>query len=207
MFPLQEVAPALWLIIRRCLPAVVNLGATLRRDKSDLRQEILEAPYVFCAFDQERKNRRRCAASGCWADWTVHAGRLARPRPTASSLPRTARGARRSILADRAARHAGAWLIDRSRVQLASAGMEVGYARAHPEHQILLHEARYSRLRSARRAHVALLILILADIGGKRLHGRARPDQRDRVPRPARQHDRFACFIPPDGGLRRRFSF
>lgn len=99
-------------------------------------------------------------------DWTVHAGRLAETE--ADSIILAADGARRATIDLGGIEQldtAGAWLIDRSMAQLATAGMEVGYARAHPEHEILLHEAHYRVFETPKRARIAPLILVLSDIG------------------------------------------
>jgi phospholipid/cholesterol/gamma-HCH transport system permease protein len=99
-------------------------------------------------------------------DWTVHAGRLAETE--ANGLAAVADGAHRATIDLGGIEQldtAGAWLIDRSRAQLASAGMEVGYARAHPEHKILLDEAHYRVFEAPPRPHIAPLILVLSDIG------------------------------------------
>jgi len=99
-------------------------------------------------------------------DWTVHAGRLAESE--ADSIVLAADGARRATIDLGGIEQldtAGAWLIDRSRAQLATAGMEVGYARAHPEHKILLREAHYRVFEAPQRPHVGPLMLVLSDIG------------------------------------------
>ena len=67
-----------------------------------------------------------------------------RPRPIASID--AAHGAQRATIDLGGIEHldtAGAWLIDRSRAQLAAAGIEADYARAQPEYKILLEEAHY----------------------------------------------------------------
>jgi phospholipid/cholesterol/gamma-HCH transport system permease protein len=60
---------------------------------------------------------------------------------------------------------AGAWLIDRSRAQLAAAGIEANYARAQPEYKILLEEAHYRSFEAPHRVHPPVLLALLSDIG------------------------------------------
>src|SRR5665213_2065842 len=77
-------------------------------------------------------------------DWTVYAGQMAEIE--ADSLVPAAAGAGSATIDLGGVEQldtAGAWLIDRSRAQLAEAGIKVDYARAPPEYKILLQEARY----------------------------------------------------------------
>jgi phospholipid/cholesterol/gamma-HCH transport system permease protein len=99
-------------------------------------------------------------------DWTVHAGRIAENE--ADSIIQAAEGAKRATIDLGGIEHldtAGAWLIDRSRTQLASAGTDVVYARAHPEHKILLKEAEYRVFEAPTRPHQPPLLVVLSDIG------------------------------------------
>jgi phospholipid/cholesterol/gamma-HCH transport system permease protein len=99
-------------------------------------------------------------------DWTVHAGRAAEVE--ADGIVAAADGARRATIDLGGVEQldtAGAWLIDRSRTQLTTGGMEVVYARAHPEHKILLSEAHYRVFDAPTRPHVPPLLLVLSDIG------------------------------------------
>jgi phospholipid/cholesterol/gamma-HCH transport system permease protein len=99
-------------------------------------------------------------------DWTVYAGQVAERE--ANSLVPAADGATNATidLGDvEQLDTAGAWLIDRSRAQLAAAGIKVDYARAQPEYKILLEEAHYRSFESPNRPHVAPLLVLLSDIG------------------------------------------
>src|SRR5580698_4018941 len=99
-------------------------------------------------------------------DWTVYAGQLAEIE--ADRLAPAAEGAASATIDLGGIEQldtAGAWLIDRSRVQLTEAGIAVAYAHAQPEYEILLKEARYRRFEAPNRPHVAPLILLLSDIG------------------------------------------
>ena len=99
-------------------------------------------------------------------DWTVSAGRSAETQ--AEGLVLAANGARAATIDLRGIGHldtAGAWLIDRSRAQLAAAGMKVDYVATAPEHQILLREAHYRVFETPTRPHVAPLLALLNDIG------------------------------------------
>jgi len=99
-------------------------------------------------------------------DWTVHAGRLAEAE--ANSIVLAADGAHRATIDLGGLGHldtAGAWLIDRSRAQLATAGLEVAYARAQPEHNLLLDEAHFRTFEAPPRPHIPPLTLVLSDIG------------------------------------------
>ena len=99
-------------------------------------------------------------------DWTVHAGWSVETE--ANTILQAADGARRATIDLGGVEQldtAGAWLIDRSRAQLAEAGLEVGYARAHPEHKILLDEAHYRVFEAPPRPHIPPLIMVLSDIG------------------------------------------
>src|ERR1700722_394327 len=99
-------------------------------------------------------------------DWTVNSGRLAEVE--AHGLIDAAHGAQRATIDLGGIEQldtAGAWLIDRSRAQLAAAGIQVDYARAQPEYRILLKEARYRSFEAPNRPHVAPLIVLLSDIG------------------------------------------
>ncbi|HEY4924246.1 MAG TPA: ABC transporter permease [Roseiarcus sp.] len=99
-------------------------------------------------------------------DWTVYAGQLAEIE--ANGLVPAADGAASATIDLGGVEQldtAGAWLIDRSRAQLADAGIQVDYARAQPEYRILLKEARYRSFEAPNRPHVAPLIVLLSDIG------------------------------------------
>jgi phospholipid/cholesterol/gamma-HCH transport system permease protein len=99
-------------------------------------------------------------------DWTVYAGQLAEIE--ADGLVPAADGAASATIDLGGVEQldtAGAWLIDRSRAQLADAGIQVDYARAQPEYRILLKEARYRSFEAPNRPHVAPLIVLLSDIG------------------------------------------
>ena len=99
-------------------------------------------------------------------DWTVSSGRLAETE--ANGILHAAEGAQRATIDLGGIEQldtAGAWLIDRSRAQLAAAGIEVVYARTHPEHKLLLEEAHYRAFETPPRPHVAPLIVLLSDIG------------------------------------------
>jgi phospholipid/cholesterol/gamma-HCH transport system permease protein len=99
-------------------------------------------------------------------DWTVSTGQLAEAE--AEGLMQAADGAKTATIDLGGIEQldtAGAWLIDRSRAQLAEAGVEVDYARAQPEYQILLKEAHYRVFEAPGRAHVSPLIVLLSDIG------------------------------------------
>ena len=99
-------------------------------------------------------------------DWTVNSGKLAEAE--AEGMVDAADGAKRATIDLGGVEHldtAGAWLIDRSRAQLKMAGVEADYARAQPEHKILLDEAHYRVFEAPPRPHVPPLILVLSDIG------------------------------------------
>jgi phospholipid/cholesterol/gamma-HCH transport system permease protein len=99
-------------------------------------------------------------------DWTVYAGQLAEVQ--ADSLVPAADGTASATIDLGGIEQldtAGAWLIDRSRAQLADAGIDVRYARAQPEYKILLDEAHYRVFEAPARPHVAPLIVLLSDIG------------------------------------------
>jgi phospholipid/cholesterol/gamma-HCH transport system permease protein len=99
-------------------------------------------------------------------EWTVYGGKLAEAQ--ASSLVAAAEGAASATIDLGDIEHldtAGAWLIDRSRSQLADAGIKVDYVRAQPEYKILLKEARYRVFEAPPRPHIPPLILLLSDIG------------------------------------------
>ena len=99
-------------------------------------------------------------------EWTVYGGKLAEAQ--ANGLVSAAEGATSATIDLGEVEHldtAGAWLIDRSRSQLADAGIKVDYARAQPEYKILLEEARYRVFEAPPRPHIPPLILLLSDIG------------------------------------------
>ena len=60
---------------------------------------------------------------------------------------------------------AGAWAIDRARVELSDAGIPAAYRGAKPEYQVLLKEAGYHPPEPSRRLHPNPLIAILRAIG------------------------------------------
>jgi len=99
-------------------------------------------------------------------DWTVNSGPLAEAQ--AENLVVSARGARSATIDLAGIDHldtAGAWLIDRSRAQLAAGGMNVAYALTSPEHKSLIREAHYRKFEAPGRPHVAPLVALLGDIG------------------------------------------
>jgi phospholipid/cholesterol/gamma-HCH transport system permease protein len=99
-------------------------------------------------------------------DWTVNSGRLAEVE--AHGLIDAAHGAQRATIDLGGIEQldtAGAWLIDRSRAQLAAAGIEANYARAQPEYKILLEEAHYRVFEAPHRPHPPPLVALLSDIG------------------------------------------
>jgi phospholipid/cholesterol/gamma-HCH transport system permease protein len=99
-------------------------------------------------------------------DWTVNSGQLAEAE--ANGLLLAANGARRATIDLGGIEHldtAGAWLIDRSKAQLAQGGIEAGYSRVQPDHKLLLEEAHYRVFETIQRPHVAPLIVLLSDIG------------------------------------------
>jgi phospholipid/cholesterol/gamma-HCH transport system permease protein len=99
-------------------------------------------------------------------DWTVNAGQSAEAE--ASALVAAAAGAASATIDLDGVEHldtAGAWLIDRSRAEMAAAGMKVAYVATTPEHKILLREAHYRVFEAPVRPHVAPLVGLLGDIG------------------------------------------
>jgi phospholipid/cholesterol/gamma-HCH transport system permease protein len=99
-------------------------------------------------------------------DWTVSSGQMAEAQ--AESLFHAANGARRATIDLAGVEQldtAGAWLIDRSRAQLAAAGIEADYARAQPEYKLLLEEAHYRVFDTPVRTHPPHLLALLNDIG------------------------------------------
>jgi phospholipid/cholesterol/gamma-HCH transport system permease protein len=99
-------------------------------------------------------------------DWTVNAAQSVEAE--AGALIVAAAGAASATIDLDGIEHldtAGAWLIDRSRTQLAEAGMQVAYVASAPEHEILLREAHYRTFEAPARPHVAPLIGLLGDIG------------------------------------------
>lgn len=99
-------------------------------------------------------------------DWSVLAGQQAERQ--ADELVRAANGAKHATIDLGGVEHldtAGAWLIDRSKAQLAAEGIEADYARTQPEHKLLLEEAHYRVFETTKRLHVAPLIALLSDVG------------------------------------------
>jgi phospholipid/cholesterol/gamma-HCH transport system permease protein len=98
--------------------------------------------------------------------WTVETSRAAERQ--AEDLVDAASGAKKATIDLAGIAHldtAGAWLIDRAQAQLAAAGIATAYARARPEHTILLREAHYRVFDSAPRPRPHPLLEILSDIG------------------------------------------
>ena len=99
-------------------------------------------------------------------DWTVGAGSAAEAQ--AENLVISARGSRSATIDLGGVERldtAGAWLIDRSRAQLAAGGMKVVYAATAPEHGILIREAHFRVFDAPKRRSVAPLVGLLGDIG------------------------------------------
>jgi phospholipid/cholesterol/gamma-HCH transport system permease protein len=99
-------------------------------------------------------------------DWSVLAGQQAEKQ--ADELVRAANGAKHATIDLGGVEHldtAGAWLIDRSKAQLAAEGIEADYARTQPEHKLLLDEAHDRVFETTKRLHVAPLIALLSDVG------------------------------------------
>jgi phospholipid/cholesterol/gamma-HCH transport system permease protein len=99
-------------------------------------------------------------------DWTVSSGKSAEAE--AHRLVAAAKGAASATIDLDGVEHldtAGAWLIDRSRAEMAEKGVKVGYVASAPEHKILLREARYRSFEAPARPHVPPLIGLLGDIG------------------------------------------
>src|SRR5215469_15893954 len=98
--------------------------------------------------------------------WTVETSRAAERQ--AEDLVDAASGAKNATIDLAGIVHldtAGAWLIDRAQAQLAAAGILTAYARARPEHSILLQEAHYRVFDSAPRPRPHPVLEILSDIG------------------------------------------
>ncbi len=97
-----------------------------------------EAPSI--ASERNGESVRLALAGG----WTVETSRAAERQ--AEDLIDAASGAKNATIDLAGVAHldtAGAWLIDRAQAQLAAAGITTAYARARPEHTILLQEAHY----------------------------------------------------------------
>jgi phospholipid/cholesterol/gamma-HCH transport system permease protein len=98
--------------------------------------------------------------------WIVAAGREL--EAAGASLLSSAKGAKRVIL-DLAALErmdtAGAWFIDRARVELTAAGANVSYRGARPEHAILLKEAGYHPPERPARVPPPHAITLLSAVG------------------------------------------
>ena len=98
--------------------------------------------------------------------WTVETSRAAERQ--ADDLVDAASGAKNATIDLAGIEHldtAGAWLIDRAQAQLAAAGIATAYARARPDHSILLQEAHYRVFDAPPRPRPHPLLEILSDIG------------------------------------------
>ena len=98
--------------------------------------------------------------------WIVTEGREL--ETAGASLLSLAKGAKRAILDLSQLQRmdtAGAWFIDRARVELASAGATVSYRAARPEHAILLKEAGYHAPEAPSRRHPPHGIALLSAVG------------------------------------------
>ena len=84
-------------------------------------------------------------------DWLVGAG--AKLEETARALVKAAEGGKSAVLDLTGVGRldtAGAWLLDRTRVQLTENGVAASFSAARPEHELLLREAHFQ----IGRAHV-----------------------------------------------------
>lgn len=98
--------------------------------------------------------------------WTIDAGSQLERR--AGALVAAAAGAHAATIdLSRVERMdtAGAWVIDRSRESLAARGVAAQFVGVHPEHAILLQEARFRPVELPSAHHHHSLISLLADIG------------------------------------------
>src|SRR5579863_2131906 len=105
----------------------------------------------------------RLALSG---GWTVDAGRVAERQ--ADDIVGAASGASRATIDLGGIEQldtAGAWLIDRAQSLLSASGVGITYARAKPEHKILLEEAHYRSFDAPPRPQPPPMMVILSDIG------------------------------------------
>ena len=99
-------------------------------------------------------------------DWTLAAG--ARLETAAAALAREGRGRRRAVIdisAIGALDTAGAWIIDRTRQTLASAGVEANLEGVKPEHATLLREAGFRPTTAPQRKRRHVAVTLIADIG------------------------------------------
>ncbi len=98
--------------------------------------------------------------------WVIAAGRTL--ETSAASLTSGAEGARSATI-DLAAVDrmdtAGAWLIDRARVELTEAGVSADYRDARPEHALLLREAGYHPSDPPKLTHYSPGTVLLAAVG------------------------------------------
>jgi phospholipid/cholesterol/gamma-HCH transport system permease protein len=101
--------------------------------------------------------------------WIVAAGRELEAAGASLIAPaKSAKDAKRMILDLSALQRmdtAGAWFIDRARVELAAAGATVSYRGARPEHGILLKEAGYHPPEAPTRAPPPHVITLLSAVG------------------------------------------
>jgi phospholipid/cholesterol/gamma-HCH transport system permease protein len=118
------------------------------------------APSV--TSEKTGENVRLALAGG----WTVETGNAAEQQ--AEQIVGAASGAQKATIDLGGVEHldtAGAWLIDRAQAQLSASGVTISYARARPEHRILLEEAHYRTFDAPPRPLPHPLLQILSDIG------------------------------------------
>ena len=112
----------------------------------------------------------RTSAEGVWlgltGDWTLEAG--AGLERAAAKVVASRPSAGRAVLDISglgALDTAGAWLLDRSRQQLAASGVEAGFAGMRPEHAILLKEAHYRERPQVPARDSSVILNLVADVG------------------------------------------
>jgi phospholipid/cholesterol/gamma-HCH transport system permease protein len=98
--------------------------------------------------------------------WIIAAGKTL--ETTAATLTSAAPGAKSAIIDLAGVERmdtAGAWVIDRARVELTGAGVQADYRGARPEYALLLKEAGYTPLESPKRTRSSQLLTLLAAVG------------------------------------------
>jgi phospholipid/cholesterol/gamma-HCH transport system permease protein len=100
-------------------------------------------------------------------DWTIAFGETLEASADSLARPEGA-GARRAVLDLTEINHmdtAGAWAIDRARVDLADAGIAARYRGARPEIALLLKEAGYTPVEPPKATHPPTAVSLLTSIG------------------------------------------
>ena len=98
--------------------------------------------------------------------WIVAAGKAL--ETSGASLSSGVRGAKSAIIDLSAVERmdtAGAWVIDRARVELTEAGVSAAYRRARPEQALLLREAGYRPLEPPKNGRSSHAVMLLAAVG------------------------------------------